>query len=108
ALYLSTTVLAVSVGLVLVNMIKPGNAISESTRSELLDGFSQTAQSKMEEAESTAQRGPLQPIVDIVPENIFESAASNGNMLQVIFFTILCAICLALIPEEKSGPIKIF
>lgn len=105
-LYLSTTVLAVSVGLVLVNLIKPGNTISEQTRTELLDGFSQTAELKMEEAASASQRGPLQPLIDVVPENIFEAAASNSNMLQVIFFTLLAAVCIALIPEKKAAPVK--
>lgn len=106
ALYLSTTVMAVSVGLILVNIIQPGTVISEEARSELLGGFSTTAEAMMAEAEATTERGPLQPLVDVVPENIFEAASSNSNMLQVIFFTILCAICLALIPQEKAEPLQ--
>src|SRR5690606_29936913 len=94
------------VGLILVNVIQPGNFISDETRTDMLGTFGGTVGEKMLEAETVKQQGPLQPLVDIVPENIFESASSNGNMLQVIFFTILCGVGLVLLPEDKSSPVK--
>ncbi|NGM61260.1 dicarboxylate/amino acid:cation symporter [Sphingobacterium sp. SGG-5] len=105
-IYIFTTVMAIGVGLILVNVIQPGNFISDETRTDMLGTFGGTVGEKMLEVETVKQQGPLQPLVDIVPENIFESASSNGNMLQVIFFTILCGVGLVLLPEDKSSPVK--
>ncbi|PKP28844.1 MAG: dicarboxylate/amino acid:cation symporter [Bacteroidetes bacterium HGW-Bacteroidetes-18] len=107
-LYLLTTVIAVSVGLLLVNIIKPGNSISAETRQELVQNYSGDANKYKEEAIKQKETGPLQALVDIVPENIFGAASENKNMLQVIFFAIFFGIGLILIPEKKSKPVKKF
>src|SRR5690606_41061450 len=74
----------------------------------MLKVFGGTANEKQAEAALTKQQGPLQPLVDIVPENAFFAASSNGNMLQVIFFRILAGVGLFLIPLEESKPVKDF
>ena len=107
-LYLMTTVIAVSIGLLLVNVIKPGNSISEQTRQELVQNYSGDADKYKEEAIKQKESGPLQALVDIVPENIFGAASENKNMLQVIFFAIFFGVGLILIPEKKSKPVKKF
>jgi len=107
-LYLATTVVAVSIGLVVVNIIKPGEFISEETRNELVANFQSAADSKIQDANKQKNQGPLQPLVDIVPNNIFNAASDNGNMLQVIFFAIFFGIGMILIPEEQSRPVKAF
>ena len=71
--YLITTVIAVSVGLGIVNIIKPGNSISEETRIELLNAYEDDADKKREAAAETKSSGPLQPIIDIVPSNIINA-----------------------------------
>ncbi|MCB0706220.1 MAG: dicarboxylate/amino acid:cation symporter [Saprospiraceae bacterium] len=106
--YLLSTVLAVSLGLLLVNIVKPGNLIKEETRIELLEAYSGDAQSKIEQAGAAKDQGPLQALVDLVPSNIFAATADNKNMLQVIFFVIFFGIGLILIPEEKRRPVKNF
>ena len=106
--YLITTVIAVSVGLAIVNIIKPGNSISEETRIELLNAYEDDADKKREAAAETKNSGPLQPIIDIVPSNIINAATDNKNMLQIIFFSILFGISMILIPEKKSKPLKDF
>tara|TARA_B100000003_G_scaffold98997_1_gene88627 strand:+ start:1062 stop:2330 length:1269 start_codon:yes stop_codon:yes gene_type:complete len=106
--YLITTVIAVSVGLGIVNIIKPGNSISEETRIELLNAYEDDADKKREAAAETKNSGPLQPIIDIVPSNIINAATDNKNMLQIIFFSILFGISMILIPEKKSKPLKDF
>ena len=106
--YLITTVIAVSVGLGIVNIIKPGNSISEETRIELLNAYEDDADKKREAAAETKSSGPLQPIIDIVPSNIINAATDNKNMLQIIFFSILFGISMILIPEKKSKPLKDF
>jgi proton glutamate symport protein len=107
-LYLVTTVIAVSIGLLLVNVIQPGNSISEETRLELVANYSGDAAKYSEEAFKQKETGPLQALVDIVPENIFGAASENKNMLQVIFFAIFFGIGLILIPEKKSKSVKKF
>jgi len=107
-IYLITTVVAVSIGLLLVNVIKPGNSISEKTRLELVQNYSGDAAKYKVEAAKQKDSGPLQALVDIVPENIFGAASENKNMLQVIFFAIIFGIGLILIPEEKARPVKNF
>lgn len=107
-IYLLTTVFAVTVGLVLVNLINPGKSISEETRNTLLEQYAGDAVAKIEMANSTADRPALQPLIDLVPENIFSALTDNGNMLQVIFFVIFFAIAMILVDPKISNPVKGF
>lgn len=106
--YIITTVIAVSVGLGMVNLIQPGNAISEETRDDLLSSYAGDATSRIEDANRQKDAGPLQALEDIVPSNIFAAASDNGNMLQVIFFAVFFGIGLILIPEATAKPVKDF
>ena len=107
-IYLSTTILAVLIGLVLVNTISPGNSIKESTRNELMAAYETDAAKKQSAAAKQQESGPLQALIDIVPSNIFDATTNNRNMLQVIFFAIFFGIGIILIPEEKSRSVKTF
>ena len=106
--YIITTIIAVSIGLAIVNVIKPGDSISEETRTELLSAYEDDADEKREVAKVAKNSGPLQPIIDIVPSNIINAATDNKNMLQIIFFSILFGVSMILIPEKKSKPLKEF
>jgi len=106
--YIVTTVLAVSIGLIVVNSIQPGKYIDEGTRTELIESNKEKANSKIEASVKQKESGPLQALEDLVPSNIFEAASSNRNMLQVIFFAVFFGIGLILIPEEKSKPVTAF
>lgn len=108
ALYLSTTIIAVIIGLTVVNLIQPGNYISEKTRSELLSGYTSEVDSKIALAKEKAGEGPLQALVDVVPDNIFLASGDNANMLQIIFFALFMGISMILIPQEKTKPVKDF
>lgn len=107
-LYLATTLVAVSIGLALVNIFEPGKSIQEETREELLLSYGGEAESKQQLAAQRKESGPLQALEDLVPDNIFGAASDNGNMLQVIFFALFFGIAIILIPEEKSKPVKDF
>lgn len=106
--YIVTTVIAVLIGLAVVNVFKPGKAISQETRQELLENYKGDADSKIADAAKQKETGPLQALEDLVPSNIFKAATDNGNMLQVIFFAIFFGIGLILIPEEQAKPVKAF
>ena len=106
--YMFTTVIAVIIGLVLVNLIKPGNSISNETRLELIEAYSSNTEEKREAANKQKSAGPLQALEDIVPDNVFKSFTSNKNMLQVIFFALFFGIGMILLPEDKVLPVKEF
>ncbi|WP_026707305.1 dicarboxylate/amino acid:cation symporter [Flavobacterium frigidarium] len=106
--YLCSTVIAITVGLGLANLIKPGSYINESSRISLLESFSVDANQKIALAEQAKTSGPLQPLVDIVPDNFFAALSDNGSMLKVILFVILIGIGLILIEEEKAKPVVDF
>ncbi len=144
AFYLVTTVFAVSVGLLLVNIIGPGKKIDADQRTdnrfsyelwaqengyEIKDGICYSCDevnaervaavrqlmntepgdeklaAKMQSAKKTKDSGPLQPLVDMVPSNIFLSLNDNGLMLQVIFFAIFFGVTLISIPKEYAQPV---
>ena len=107
-IYLITTLIAVCIGLVLVNSIQPGKSISTDTRQELVEAYANDADEKRQAAAKQQEAGPLQALVDIVPDNIFNATTSNRNMLQVIFFALFFGIGMILIPEEKARSVKGF
>tara|TARA_B100000900_G_scaffold380240_2_gene365792 strand:+ start:25539 stop:26798 length:1260 start_codon:yes stop_codon:yes gene_type:complete len=107
-IYLITTIIAVSIGLIIVNTIRPGNSISESTRMDLIAAYETDAGEKQAVAKKQKESGPLQALVDLVPDNIFKATTENVNMLQVIFFALFFGVGLILIPPKKSKPVKDF
>ncbi len=106
ALYLSTTVVAVAIGLLTVNLIQPGKFLSQERRDYLRNEYAGNLD--LSAAGGSTDDGPLQTIVDIVPENLFMSLSDNINMLQVIFFAILFGVAMILTPSEKVATVKRF
>jgi Na+/H+-dicarboxylate symporter len=106
--YILTTVIAVTIGLILVNIIHPGLSIGTETVTSVSGDFSETISGKIEQANQTKSSGPLQFLVDMVPDNIFAAASSNGNMLKVIFFSVFFGIGLLLIDKSTAKPVKDF
>ncbi|MEK6153740.1 dicarboxylate/amino acid:cation symporter [Flavobacteriaceae bacterium 3-367] len=109
-IYVGTTVVAISVGLLLVNLFQPGEGISEATITKLTDTYASDSgvTSKIEEATRQKDSGPLNFLVDMVPDNALAAMSNNSLMLQVIFFTIFLGISMLLIGEERAKPLKQF
>ena len=109
-IYIGTTIVAISIGLILVNILKPGDGIAESTITKLSETYASDAgvTSKLEMASKQKESGPLQFLEDMVPDNAFKAFGDNSLMLQVIVFTIIFAISMLLIGEERAKPIKNF
>ncbi len=102
AYFFGTTVLAASLGLVVVNIIQPWEQVTPETRTELMDRFSSAAAGRVEQASTTAKFGP-ETFVNIVPRNPIDSAAKT-DMLGIIFFGLMFGAALTLLPAAKSKP----
>ncbi|WP_299433180.1 dicarboxylate/amino acid:cation symporter [uncultured Maribacter sp.] len=109
-IYIFTTIVAITIGLVLVNLTKPGDGISEETITKLTNTYAQDSGvlAKINEATNQKGAGPLQFLVDMVPDNAVKAMGSNSLMLQVIFFAIFLGISMLLIGEKKAQPLKDF
>lgn len=108
-IYIGTTVIALVIGLMVVNLMQPGKTVPPEMRERLQDTYSEQAVAGTLAAGQAMERGPLQPLVDMVPDNLFGAASDNRNMLQVVFFAILAGIGLILIPRDQATPlIKVF
>ena len=105
--YISTTVAAITIGLLLVNTIRPGSGVSPETIEELTSTYAQDASltSNIQTA-TQQQQGPLSFLVEMVPDNIFAAFGNNALMLQVILFSILFGICMLLIEPKKAKPVS--
>ena len=106
--YVFTTVTAITLGLILVNLIEPGNGISNETVSKLTSTYADNSgvQEKLATASKQKTLGPLQFVEDMVPDNAFKAFSNNKLMLQVIFFSMFLGISMLLIGDEKSKPLK--
>ena len=107
-IYVITTVIAISIGLTLVNVFNPGDGVSDATISKLTETYAtnSSVQGKIAEANRQQQSGPLDFVVDMIPENAFSALSNNKLMLQVIFLAIFLGISLLLIGEKRAKPLK--
>ena len=107
-IYVLTTVIAISIGLTLVNIFNPGDGVSDATISKLTETYANNSsvQGKIAEATRQQQSGPLDFVVDMIPENAFSALSNNKLMLQVIFLAIFLGISLLLIGEKSAKPLK--
>jgi len=107
-IYLVTTVIAVTIGILIVNIVDPGGTITQETRTSLMEGFKGDMESKRAAASKVANSGPLQALIDLVPQNIMRAATDNGSMLQIIFFALFFSVGMILIDPLKAEPVKRF
>ena len=106
--FIITTVIAISIGLTLVNVFKPGKSLPAETRESLMALYEGDVSKKSDAAAKFQDQSPLQPIVDMVPENFFMATTDNAAMLQVVFFAIIAGIALLQIPKSKAAPVIAF
>jgi proton glutamate symport protein len=108
-IYTATTILAVALGLLIANLIKPGQVISDQTRERLMTLYTGEASEHVAHTQSVREQGePLQLLVDLFPENLVASMSKNENLLQVVLVAILLGIALLQIPPRKSRPVILF
>ena len=107
-LYLFTTAVAVTVGIIIATTVGPGRGLDQQTRDQLVAASGEAAEGKIALAAEQKEQGPLQPLVDLVPGNLIEAAGDNRKMLQVIAFVLFFGVGLILVPEEQGRPVKEF
>ena len=108
-IYMITTLVAIIIGLGIVNIVKPGVGMSSDTIEKIKSKYetSSGVVDKLSKASAQNDAGPLQALVDIFPSNIFTSLG-NASMLQIIFFALFVGISLLLIPRKKAKPLMEF
>ena len=107
-IYIVTTAVSVTIGLISVNILQPGDTVPDDMKVKLQETYQSAASGKLEAADQVKERRPLQPVVDMVPSNFFSSASNNRNMLQVVFVAIIIGIALIQIPKQKAKPVLEF
>lgn len=105
AIYIVTTILAITIGLAVVNVLQPGSTLPEETRVSLMESYGENIEGRDNAADQVQDRTFLDIFVDVVPENFFGAASSNTNMLQIVFVAILLGIGLINIPTQKGQPL---
>ncbi len=105
-IYVLTTISAIIIALFLANTLQPGEYFPNEKTAELKEKYASDANMKITSAENVKDSGPLQMMIDVVPDNFFYSASNNRNMLQIIFFSILFGVGLVLSSPKKSAPVK--
>ncbi len=107
-IYIATTVFATTVGLALVNIMKPGDVFPADKQEQYRQKFGGQVELKQESAMEIEKQSPLHFFEDMIPENFFRAAGDNSKMLQIIFFAILFSIALVLVPGQKTQVVKDF
>jgi Na+/H+-dicarboxylate symporter len=95
-----TTMVALTIGIVLTNLIKPGEFLSEEDRAGLLSSYSGDAGSKVASAADAPSL--VDQIVNIVPTNPFQALA-DGDMLAVIFVAAMIGIAFTLMEQKRAS-----
>ena len=108
SIYIVTTAISVTIGLVTVNLLQPGNKVPYEMQEKLQKTYETDASYRTDSAKQVKERGPLQLFIDMVPSNFFEAASNNRNMLQIVFISMLIGIGLVQIPKKKSKPVLDF
>jgi len=106
ALYLGTTAVAITIGLIVASIFKPGAALAadDAVRTGLQSSFSAEATTRLDAAR---QVSILDQLVGIVPTNPF-AALAEASMLQVVFFALILGVALTKLGERAAPVVAVF
>ncbi len=102
--YLVTTVVAITIGLIAVNNLKPGKYIKKETKEQLYKNYVNSGQINLKKVQKTSL---IDTLVNIVPRNPVKSFVKS-DMLQVIFLAIMFGIAATLLPKDRGDPLLKF
>src|SRR5262249_26220224 len=104
--------ISVAIGISLANLVRPGERIDTNTAKALVDRYGADAGRRVQAA--TAQAGPspsplMQVVRTLAPSNPVAAAASETpNMIYLMFFAVVLAIAVTLLPAEETRPLVHF
>lgn len=103
-IFACTAFLSVCVGLLLVNIVKPGGSrfISDEAREALIESTESDTVGKIVSTAKSTRGWDL--VREMMPTNPFDSMA-RGDMIQVVVFALMLGIALSLLPRERSAPV---
>ncbi len=108
-IYICTTIIAVSIGLGMVGLIKPGKTFPKDKQTEFVERYQQTVTEREAQMQQVKDDSPLQFLVDMVPENVFQALGDNSKMLQIIFFALLFGVALVVVgPAKVPSVVRFF
>ena len=96
--------LAVLIGLVLVNLLKPGAGVDPTVAAQLL--AENAERSKEIVAGVGAQPKGMDMLLSIVPSNVMAAASDNGMILSLMFFAMMFGVGMVLSPAEKVETLR--
>lgn len=97
--YLCTTAIAITLGLVIANIVQPGSRLDPATQDQLMADFA--AEASGSELQLSERPGVIDTLLEIVPINPME-ALSGGSMLQIIFFALMFGVALTLVSKREQ------
>jgi Na+/H+-dicarboxylate symporter len=104
--YLLTTSIAITIGLTLATIVKPGSRISPASRDALSQEFMGQAEGTMQVA--AEKPGVWEVLLDMIPRNPVEAAASGSMLPLIIFVLIFGAAVSLLVPERRDAILTFF
>lgn len=103
--YIATTIIAITIGLGLANILQPGKNLDPEVKAQFEQIFQSPAQSEVLTAQNNKQT-LFEGLQAIFPSNIFQTISEpNPNMLQLIFFAVICGVALLQIDKKMAAPV---
>ncbi|KAF1691972.1 dicarboxylate/amino acid:cation symporter [Pseudoxanthomonas koreensis] len=95
---------AVLLGLVLVNLFKPGAGVDPELAQQLL--VQNADRSREIVASVDSQPRGMDMLLSIVPSNVVDAASSNASILALMFFAVMFGVGMVLVDAEKVSTLK--
>ncbi|MCA0395680.1 MAG: dicarboxylate/amino acid:cation symporter [Proteobacteria bacterium] len=96
--------LAVLLGLVLVNLFKPGAGVDPALAQQLLTDGADRAQTIVRDSQTSATG--MEMLLSIVPQNVIGAAANNANIIALMFFALMFGIGMVLTQTPETSVLK--
>ena len=98
-LYTLTTVIAIIIGIILADVIQPGNSISDQTRTELINAYQQQSVAQQDKVNAYNDMGAAEKFLEGFPENIV------SKMLYIVLFSLGLGVLFVIIDEKTIKPV---